>query len=349
MPSFGQGPPGFPPQMGGVPPGFGGPVRDTMPAHSMPVQHSRNQSGSSTIEASIGPPGAQAVQRLAPIQRPSSVKPHEQDRLKDVDIDNLSSHLGSSVLLDDDASPEPMYQGRRPSMAPGLGRAPSNLASAFGIPGLFTNINNQPQINGTSGFGLPGSNPSSSWSTPSLSFQPSNMSSANGWGSSPTSGWPPSNGLSFGNTLQQGGRPRLSQIRINMCEVCKALTVANKNGTNGFHDARTVLAQFQDRVQPPATEDDMIMLLETEGTSQNGGGSFQLKKRGTGPLDMMVKWIPEGGEGPGQTRIGSIGVGEIGSQIGSPLLGASNPGSANATPFGSLRGFSSLSGLGTTL
>ncbi|KAE9965933.1 hypothetical protein BLS_007298 [Venturia inaequalis] len=340
MPSFGQGPPGFPPQMGGGPPGFGGPIRDTMPAHSMPAQHSRNQSGSSTVDAPIGPPGAQAVQRPAPIQRPSSVKPHEQDRSGKADIDELSSHLGSSALLDDDESPEPLFQDRRPSMAPGLGRAPSNLTSAFGMPGIFTNIN-QPPMNG---FGAPGSNPSSSWSTPSLTgFQQSNLSNTNGWGSSPTSGWPPSNGMPFGHSLPQTGRPRMSQIRISLCEACKALTIANKNSTDGFHDVRTVLNQSRERVAPPASEEEMLMLLDTLGTAQNGGGSFQQKTFGGKPLDMMVKWIPGGGE----TSTGSIGVGEIGSQIGSPLMGASNPGSANATPFGSLRNMPALSGLGT--
>jgi hypothetical protein len=347
MPSFGQGPPGFPPPMAGPPPGFGGPIRDTMPAHSMPAQHSRNQSGgSSTVEATAGPTSVQTIQRPAPIQRPSSVKPHEQDRSNHADVDELSSHLGSSALLDDDEAPEPLFQDRRPSMAPGIGRAPSNLSSAFGMPGIFTNINNQPRMDA---FGAPGSNPSSSWSTPSLPFQQSNLSSANGWGSSPTSGWSSNNGLSFGNNVQQGGRPRLYQIRINMCEACKALTNANKNTTDGFHDARTVFSQARERVQPPAMDEDMLMLLETEGTTQNGGGSFQLKKLGAGPMDMLVKWTPDGGDGPSQTRIGSIGVGEIGSQIGSPLLGATNPGSANATPFGSLRGFSSLGGLGTGL
>jgi actin-related protein len=337
MPSFGQGPPGFPPQMNGAPPGFGGPIQP------MPDHHSRNQSGSSTVEAPIGPPSGQAIHRPTPIQRPSSVKPYEQDRSSRADIDELSNHLGSSALLDDDESPEPLYQDRRPTMAPGLGRAPSNLSSAFGMPGLFTNINNQPQMNG---FGAPGSNPSSSWSTPSLQgFQQSNLSSANGWGSSPTSGWPSSNGLSFGNNMQQVGRPRLLQIRINMCDACKALTNANKNSTDGFHDARTVFAQARERVQPPAPEEEMLMLLDTEGTAQNGGGSFQLKKLGTGSMDMLVKWTPDAGDGQSQTRIGSIGVGEIGS----PLLGASNPGSANVTPFGSLRGFPNLSGLGTGL
>jgi len=89
------------------------------------------------------------------------------------------------------------------------------------------------------------------------------------------------------------------------------------------------------------------MLLETEGTAQNGGGSFQLKKLGQGPLDVLVKWTPDNGADiPNQARVGSIGLGEIGSQIGSPVVGASNPGSANVTPFGSMRGFPGLSGLG---
>jgi hypothetical protein len=351
MPPMGRGfpdaPPGFPQQMSS--PGFGAPVRETMPAHSgMPQQHSRQQSGSSNHE----PPNA--IQRPAPgaIQRPSSVKPQD-GRL---DIDDLSRHLGSSALLDDDESPEPpSFQDRRPSMmAPGLPRGGSNLSSAFGSQPLFTNAV------GPSPFGInTGNVPGNTWGAPSNPFGQSSVPSGNGWGPSPTSTWGP-NSLPFGNNAFGNGavqglpsRPRPHQIRVNMCKACQTLTKQGQGNAEGFHAAISILNHIQNSMQPPVTEDELDMMLTTEGTQQNGGGSFQvLQSPGQGPLGMLIKWIPSDSS-DGLPRMGSHGVGEIGGGIGSPIVGPRDPVSANATPFGSMRGFPvggmpGLGGLGSS-
>ncbi len=112
--------------------------RDTMPTHS----HSRQQSASTENPGfEIPSLASQPIARPAPIQRPSSVTP--QQRQEDnrpttkSDIDNLSSQLGSSALLDD--SDEPLPTGapgsRRGSVAPGPPR-PGRLG--FGASPLFT-------------------------------------------------------------------------------------------------------------------------------------------------------------------------------------------------------------------
>jgi hypothetical protein len=337
MPPMGRGFPDVPPGFPG--PGFGAPGRDTMPAHSgMPQQHSRQQSGSSSIE----PPNA--IQRPAPgaIQRPGSVKPLDGRG----EMDELSRHLGSSALLDDDESPEPpSFQDRRPSvMAPGVPRAGSNLSAAFGSQPIFANAGNP------NPFGINAGNaPSNTWGAPSNSFGQSPVPTGNGWGPSPTSTWPlGSNSLPFGNNAPQSlpNRPRPHQIRVNMCKACQSLSTKGVGTPEGFQTAISILSTIQGSMVPPITEDELDMMVTTEGTPQNGGGSFQVNRLGPELLNCLIKWIPDAA-GDGLQRMGSHGVGEIGGGIGSPIVGPRDPVSSNTTPFGSMRGFpGGLAGLG---
>ncbi len=101
--------------------------RDNIPSQS----HSRNTSASferSAFEQT------QPIARPAPIQRPSSVAPHQQgqDGLRaNVDVDDLSNHLGSSALLDDTDVPlnSQSNGSRQGSMAPG---GPRTARQGFG-------------------------------------------------------------------------------------------------------------------------------------------------------------------------------------------------------------------------
>ena len=101
--------------------------RDNIPSQS----HSRNTSASferSAFEQT------QPIARPAPIQRPSSVAPHQQgqDGLRaNVDVDDLSNHLGSSALLDDTDVPLNTHSNgsRQGSMAPG---GPRTARQGFG-------------------------------------------------------------------------------------------------------------------------------------------------------------------------------------------------------------------------
>lgn len=113
--------------------------RDSMPTHS----HSRQQSlDTPTLDSlSIFPP-AQPISRPAPIQRPSSVAPQRADeyhRHDQSDVDDLSNHLGSSALLDDNDEPFPTDTslGRRGSMAPLLPPAPGPNRSRYSFASVY--------------------------------------------------------------------------------------------------------------------------------------------------------------------------------------------------------------------
>jgi hypothetical protein len=160
-----EGPPGFGGQLSGVPP-FGGVFADAMPARTIPgSQHSRQQSGSSTVDQPpIGAGAGQPIRPPAPIQRPSSVKPGDQNKGRPGDIDELANHLGSSALLDDDDSPVPDFSDRRPSMPPGLPHSSTDPAS-FGAPPGFNNRTNPPRLDS---FNI--GSASNTWGTPSIPF-----------------------------------------------------------------------------------------------------------------------------------------------------------------------------------
>ena len=108
--------------------------RENMPSHT----HSRNTSASfdrSTFETPTTPAQAQPIARPAPIKRPSSAAPHQQRvnaRPTNLDLDDLSNHLGSSALLDDTDFPltSNSNDSRRGSMALGANRS---VRQGFGM------------------------------------------------------------------------------------------------------------------------------------------------------------------------------------------------------------------------
>lgn len=102
--------------------------RETIPSHS----HSRQSSATferSHFENPSLPAQANPIARPAPIQRPSSTAPHQQRdsnrRSANIEVEDLSSHLGSSALLDDTDEPlsASSAPSRRESMAPGAQRS----------------------------------------------------------------------------------------------------------------------------------------------------------------------------------------------------------------------------------
>ena len=114
-------------------------ARSTMPSHS----HSRNTSASfekSVFETPSTTAQTQPIARPAPIQRPASVAPHQQGEENHEsltsEIDDLSSHLGSSALLDDTDVPlNPTADDlRRGSIAPG---GPRSGRLGFGASPMF--------------------------------------------------------------------------------------------------------------------------------------------------------------------------------------------------------------------
>ena len=113
--------------------------RDNIPSQT----HSRNTSASfdrSALETPSISAQTQPIARPAPIKRPSSVTPHQQtedSRPRNTDVDDLSSHLGSSALIDDTDDFGPQEdESRHLNMPPGLSR---NAGPGFGVSPGFPN------------------------------------------------------------------------------------------------------------------------------------------------------------------------------------------------------------------
>ena len=273
-----------------------------IPANLTPQQpiatnssHSRQASGSNLTETSSQPA---PIGRPGPIARPSSTTPDKQPRKRseDPDVENITTQLGSKALLDDSDEPiPPMHDNGHniPTMAaPGTGRLP--FSSTFGEP--------KPEAFNQSfrGFGA-----------------------SQGWGSIPQAprpmgGWPqqPFGGplMSRPKTMTRSHLPRPIAVRLMLVEACRQLSLSGET----FHSVQHVLVQLQ-MLQAPGephiSMEEMLGICDTEGNSQNGGGSFEImmdKNRG-----QVIKY----------TEDNALPRGSVGD-IGSPL-----PGHLNAATF----------------
>ena len=349
MPGAGQPPPGFgppqQPQQQQVTPPIGPPATSGAEVARPMASHSRQPSASEKerFESAANQP----IARPAPIQRPSSVKPHSQERRgSNTDLDDLSKHLGSSALLDDSDEPlsanlvenrrqSNLPPGNRTSQAGGmapLGGAPIGgfgpPGSGFGGPGSWNAAPfGQPPGLGQH-FGAPGMNMNmNSWNTNNTAF------AANSFGTIGGSHLPRPGG--------PGGLNRPLTIRLAVCQACKQLSQANRGEGDGFHDVAILLRQIdanRPNLDAPPSLTEIEEICETEGDAQNGGGELSLLKGGE---TMSVKWAPDATT-PDQGR-GLAGLGEIGSPMPSktsPSFGA--PGSR--APGG---GFASLGAVGS--
>lgn len=294
-------PPGFAPMQGfpapSHPPGFG----IGMPSHS------RQTSGSFDKQLSdspVAPPGAQPIQRPAPIQRPSSVKPNDGVAH---DVDELADHLGSKALLDDeedlnldDFNPS----ARRRSAQPHGSLRGAPIGFGFGdIPGPP-----RPDVHGP----FAGSNNASVWGTPPMGGMPFSMPGS-GWGTSPTSNV-------FSNPFpmiptqrpneQRGpGEQRLAWLRRIICQTCKMLSM-RQPGADGYVDAHDVLSHIESARAPNEGTVSMQEIKEAcdiIGDNNNGGGSLEYKELPPGRLS-HIKFVDAGSIPPPT-------LGEIGSPI----------------------------------
>ncbi|KAI9794973.1 MAG: Stress response protein nst1 [Candelina submexicana] len=311
--------------------------RDTMPTHS----HSRHQSASTENPGfEIPSLASQPIGRPAPIQRPSSVTPQQRQEGNrpntKIDIENLSSQLGSSALLDD--SDEPLPTGvpgsRRGSAAPG---PPRTGRHGFGAPPLFTDPIGSSKMEGF-GLGSQGA-VGNTWGTPQSPFGPPGMSGNLGWSNATGTGWSSNNAFGvIGGPQHRSTPPRPVAIRLMICQVCKQLTGSNKHG-NGFHDVNIVLRQI-DQIRPaneaPVQMREMLEICETEGDSQNGGGYFVIKNEGSNGMTVRHELDTPDGRG-------GMPLGEIGSPLPSNTMPAFS-GSRPFQPLGGIGGIGSPSG-----
>ena len=359
-PSAGQPPPGFGQQQ--LPnqtppvghPSLSGAAPGNESARSALPTHSRQQSASDKerFESAANQP----IARPAPIQRPSSVKPHSQERKgSNTDIDELSKHLGSSALLDDADEPLPSHvaDSRRQSNAPQgtrISQASMGPIGGFGAPG--------------GGFGAPGSN----WNTPSLPFGQGSGLGQQNWGGLPTPGatpgWRASNNASAfaansafgpigGSQMSRPAGSNLNRplvIRQAVCQACKQLTAANRGAGDGYHPVDILLRQIESNrpvLDKLPSYGEIEDICETEGDSQNGGGELRVRRDGSGENAFAVMWAPDQGT-PDQGMRGNVGlVGEIGSPM--PNKSSPSTGSFGAPGMGrgGSGGFQSLGAVGS--
>lgn len=277
-------PPGFPQS----PNGLGGvgqpfvPPKDPASAHS----HSRHQSAS--FETPTSATQTQPIARPAPIGRPSSVV-HEQrsgENLKG-EVDDLSNHLGSSALLDDSDEPLTGAGARRSSGAPR-----QNFPPPFGMD--------------SSTFASPVT-PYNTWGAPPNPFGSSSLPGSNFMG-----GWPQTANSSFGavggSNNMRSSQPRPVAVRLMMCRACKNLEGST---SDGFYDIHSVLEQVgHQNPEAPVSEKELLEICETEGSSTNGGGSFEVRKD-----ENARHFIRFENDSPSHRLIGAPG------EIGSPIVG----------------------------
>jgi actin-related protein len=323
-----------PPGINGVrpmPPGRGFPLPETghglpFPGHhgvpgafamQQPVlskTHSRQPSGS--FERSPLESGTQPfpISRPSPIKRPPSTA-HEQPEHHghghpppQSDIDGLSAQLGSSALLDDTDTPFSSNLSQSLPGAPAPGPYASPARASF-QGSLFTDslgAKHTPFVGG------------SSWGVPAPFGGPA-FPGASTWGATTGSGW-------SHNAFAAGGlhRPHTSRpvtVRLLVIQACKYLnTLSPRVGSGGYHDVNVVLDQVE-QLRSPSEQaislDEMLEICDTEGSSQNGGGSFSIKNEGKG---QFVKFEPDTNSAVVGHR-GSIVPGDIGS----PVPSHSNP------------------------
>ncbi|KAF2006819.1 hypothetical protein P154DRAFT_517292 [Amniculicola lignicola CBS 123094] len=294
-----DGPPGFPPFGGASPiPGFG----MGMPSHSRQTSGSYEKPNIEPISA----PQAQPISRPQPIQRPSSVKPHDENKhpqQRFSELDELADHLGSKALLDDaDDEVEVHMEPRRTSM-----QAQGSLRGAplgFG----FSDLSGPPRADSYAPFGG-SSNPGSVWSTPPMPFP---MGSAPGWGTSPTTNI-------FNNPFHVGaprpGERRLAWVRRMVCVACKSLG-PRYSLADGSLDASEVIRHIEStrtHAEAPVTQQEVKQACDVIGDAINGGGSLDYKELDPATTTMAsIKFMESGGL--------PSALGEIGSPLPSHSL-----------------------------
>jgi hypothetical protein len=116
-------------------------------------------------------------------------------------------------------------------------------------------------------------------------------------------------------------------IRLMVIQACKQLSAAGSSEIGaGFHNVNHVLRQVEQQNplnEPPVTLGEMLVICDTEGNPQNGGGSFVIKNEG--PRGTFVKFEPDINVAPTGAARRSIIPGDIGSPI---------PGSSSLAPGG---------------
>lgn len=115
-------------------------------------------------------------------------------------------------------------------------------------------------------------------------------------------------------------------IRQLVCQACHKLSVnPSPNSRNGFHSVDAVLRQVEllkSGHEGSIFLRELLDICDTEGNSQNGGGSFIVEKHE--PNGLYIKFEP------GHDR--SVGARGAAGEIGSPMTSFYAPGVRMAQP-----------------
>ncbi|KAM5473534.1 Stress response protein nst1 [Microsporum audouinii] len=242
--------------------------------------------------------------RPAPIQRPSSiVHDHGKERSKSSqpDIDDLSTQLGSSALLDD--TDLPLNTGpSQPIPAPGR--------MAFGTTPLFSE-----SLGSTTSPNFPLGGPSggSTWGS-AIPFGPPGFPSATSWGAGPKGPTWSNNAFGVIGRPHHTHTPRPVTIRLLVSQACKKLSAISPEGS-GFHSTSQVLRQIEQLNPPldvPISLEEIVDICDTEGNSQNGGGSLIIDY--AGPRGTFIKFEPDSAS-PLSGTMPNTSPGDIGSPV----------------------------------
>ncbi|KAE8144216.1 salt tolerance down-regulator-domain-containing protein [Aspergillus avenaceus] len=285
------------------------------------LSHAHTRQPSNSFERSPLDSHAQLfpISRPSPIKRPSSTQQEQQgdrSRASRGDVDNLSAQLGSSALLDDSDIP---FTSNLSQSLPGAttpGSLPGPARASFAAPSLFPDPLSGPKhTNFPMNSGVGGS----TWGA-QLPFGATAFPGAPTWGSVHGNGWSNNAFGSAGHHRAHTSRP--VSIRLLVIQACKQLnTMSPSKGVSGYHDVKVVLRQVDQLRpfnEPSISLKEMLDICDTEGNSQNGGGSFSIRSDETGEY---VKFEPDTNSATSGHR-GSIVPGEIGSPVPSSSLPA---------------------------
>lgn len=281
-------PPGFSQPAGdpllGLNPGFG------LPSEIAPPQQPRQMSGSMDPLSASSLSG-QPINRPTPIGRPSSVVHGQRSAEHSRDsAEEESEHLGSRALLDDEPDdPVSLGQGSlRQRAAPG-----PNIRTQFPPPSGFMD----------SAFGSPFH---TQWGSPSGSaFTPQTALGGSLW-TAGTNHFPGAPGAPL------RARPPVNAVALRhmLCQACQTLRESGQATGEGYVDFSAAKASIYGALGHDVPDSELLAISETEGSAQNGGGSFDSVGDGA---QRLIRWVSGAGE---KVALGAPG------DIGSPVIGA---------------------------
>lgn len=286
-------PPGFSQPAGdpllGLNPGFGLPS-DIAPPTQQPRQMSTGMDPLSASSLS-----GQPISRPTPIGRPSSVvhgqRPGDNSHES---AEDESEHLGSRALLDDEPDdPVSLGQGSfRQRAAPGV-----NIRTQFPPPSGFID----------QAFGSPFH---TQWGSPGSSFTPQSGLGGSLWSAGAN------NHFAAPGAPGAPLRPRPAPVnavalRHMLCQACQSLRDNGQATNEGYVDFTSVKASIYQALGHEVADSELLAISETEGSAQNGGGSFDSVGEGG---QRLMRWVSGAGE-----KVGALGAP---GDIGSPVIGA---------------------------